>query len=383
MRHAYRVSEERAATAAQALREERPDAAVPRRAARTDGTFRRFRGVWNILGVLALLLTEPLTPGASFSARADDGEWFVSVQENTPVYPDLEAARNNAPTTLSLSPPQQDDAFQVLERRENWAKIVQVHGDGGRTEGWISADALLPLTDYLRDPAYRDAVLCPAESSDYTEALNPATLAAGVPLALDPTRRNTRLYMRMVPTLRGGGGILEVRDADGTVLWSSPDMGPKIVDRPPDDAFYCGPLGFRWPQQAGDMDGDGRAELLVQHPQTEMGPGTYTLLRWTGSAFEPVLTERQLVQPDSADAPIWKLRPLGDEEAELPSTVSWVDGWPSMQDDGTLIGHVEHSVPQGDSSLRWFSGTARFRLRPNADEALFLGWVTPLTPDAD
>ncbi len=388
MRHAYRVPERGVAAPVPVLPENGATAAVPRDAGRSfvpaAGKARRFRRFWGLLGLLALLLAEPMhATGASLPEQTDGGQWFVSIQENAPVYPNLEAARNNAPTDLNLSPPQQDDAFRVLERREGWARIVQHHGDGGRTEGWISADALLPLADYLLDPAYRDAVLCPAESPDYTEALNPATLAAGVPLALDPARKDARLYMRLAPTLRGGGGILEVRGPDGTLLWSSPGMGPKIVDRPPDGAFYCGPMGFRWPQQVGDMDGDGRAELLVHHPQTEMGPGTYTLLRWTGSAFEPLLSARQLIQPGSPDSPIWKLRPLGDEEAELPSAVSWVDGWPAIQEDGTLIGHVEHSAPQGDGTLRWSSGTARFRLRPDTGEAVFLGWITPLSPDAD
>lgn len=346
----------------------------------------RRRGLRGMLGMLLVLLAGLHMSAVSSPARnmADGMKLlYVSIQENAPVYPTLEAARADAPTAVRLSPPPQDDAFRVLERREGWARIHQPHGDGENTEGWIGVDALLPLDDYLRDPAYRGSVFCPAESADYTEALNPATLAAGVIVDLDPERRKAVLTMRLIPTLRGGGGVLEVRAADGALLWSSPALGPTMMDLPPEDAFYCSPFGFRWPQQAGDMDGDGRAELLIHHPQTEMGPGAYTLLRWTGTAFEPVFRDRQLVQPGNPETPVWTLRPVGDEGAELPPSVSWVDGWPALRSDGTLIGHVEHNAPEAGDGAQWSAGTARFRLYPDKGEAVFLGWVTPLSSDEE
>ena len=69
---------------------------------------------------------------------------------------------------------------------------------------------------------------------------------------------------------------LEVRDARGALLWrSAPDF----------DDYYAGTYVL---EMVGDVDGDGRDELVIQAPVSDVRAETFAIYRWQGGAFTHV-----------------------------------------------------------------------------------------------
>lgn len=74
-----------------------------------------------------------------------------------------------------------------------------------------------------------------------------------------------------------------VKDVQGSILWESPE----ILDASHPLAFGEWDFGISLPQLAGDVDRDGKVELLVPAPQSDVSPAFFRVLEWTGNAFEP------------------------------------------------------------------------------------------------
>ncbi len=81
----------------------------------------------------------------------------------------------------------------------------------------------------------------------------------------------------------GGFFRVKIADGNGQVLWTSPDT----TDAAQPLAFGSWDSGTSLPVALGDIDGDGRMELIVSAPQKEVTPTQYRVFRWTGTELKP------------------------------------------------------------------------------------------------
>ena len=79
---------------------------------------------------------------------------------------------------------------------------------------------------------------------------------------------------------------LVVTDAGGALLWKSPE----VHDATDPLAFGSWDFGVSLPELAGDIDQDGKVELLAPAPQSDVSPTFHRVFRWTAEGFKPVLS---------------------------------------------------------------------------------------------
>lgn len=127
---------------------------------------------------------------------------------------------------------------------------------------------------------------------------------------------------------------LVVKDADGTVIWTSPrtqDTGHPL-------AFGSWHFGVSLPQMAADLDGDGRPELIVPAPQSDVSPTVFRVFRWTGQGFEPQ-SSRSLSGRGRKNAAFkWTDDP--------PVSDYWVQQWLGISAEGGFVVELA-SLPEG------------------------------------
>lgn len=85
---------------------------------------------------------------------------------------------------------------------------------------------------------------------------------------------------------------LVVRDANGGELWRSPLARTMFDAR----GYPIGNAGVCKLEVAGDIDGDGKGEVVVQEPQSDVRPPRFRVLRWNGRGLEVVRSLRLVEQ---------------------------------------------------------------------------------------
>jgi hypothetical protein len=86
---------------------------------------------------------------------------------------------------------------------------------------------------------------------------------------------------------------LVVQDDTGNEIWA----GPKAMDTENPLVFGVWDWGVSLPQALGDIDGDGRVELVAEAPRSDVSPASFRVFSWTGSEFKPVRTLPLLETP--------------------------------------------------------------------------------------
>ena len=86
---------------------------------------------------------------------------------------------------------------------------------------------------------------------------------------------------------------LVVQDDTGKEIWA----GPKTMDTDDPLVFGVWDWGVSLPQALGDIDGDGRVELVAEAPRSDVSPASFRVFGWTGSEFKPVRTLPLLETP--------------------------------------------------------------------------------------
>ena len=116
-------------------------------------------------------------------------------------------------------------------------------------------------------------------------------------------------------------GRLKVLDSGGKVLWAAPAAAH--ADEP--FAFGSWPYGGSDLEWVGDIDGDGRVELLSPLPVSDLRPPTYRLFRWSGTAFVPAGVKMLLQEGENLF--VWR-EPIEWDGMEPITWVSKVEGEP-------------------------------------------------------
>ena len=152
---------------------------------------------------------------------------------------------------------------------------------------------------------------------------------------------------------------LVVKDASGTILWKSPHT--RDTENPL--AFGEWHFGISLPQLAADVDGDGRPELIVPAPQSDVSPTFFRVFRWTGKAFEPL--QSKAISGKGRKGAIFKW------SDDPPLSNYWVQQWLGASAEGGLVVELV-SMPDG-ADLR--IATAVLALRAGGFE--LVRWIRP------
>lgn len=223
-----------------------------------------------------------------------------------------------------------------------YVTVRQMQGDmaevakGDSRVGWVPKSCLMTTEDFFKNPAcFRSSWM---EKSVQLDAAGSESAARMVPVGED-----------------GGRYLLEIIDPTGRTLWrSSEAVLPNSVSAPRSMEFFCGPEGDYWPLFLGDLNGDGRAELLLQEPHTssERARALY-LYRWDGRGFAPIVSGRCLLREGNVFR--WTACP-----EDVPEGAQWLDGLYGVTADGVSIWSI-CAAPGGDEARACVTG--RFRLR--------------------
>lgn len=196
------------------------------------------------------------------------------------------------------------------------------------------------------------------ESRTAEEESGPETLTAGLNGSGKPCT-----ITRRVAAKDGDNTFHQVivSDADGRILWRSPDV------RDTDHAFAFGEFDFgsSLPEFAGDLDRDGTVKMLVPAPQSDVSPTFFRVFRWNGSAFEPQFSRAITGQARKGALLSWTGNPRNGDY--------WVQRWHGASVDGGWI--VDLVALTKDNQI--FMGTAV--LVPKKGKFQLLRWIhTPL-----
>lgn len=112
--------------------------------------------------------------------------------------------------------------------------------------------------------------------------------------------------------------VTEVVEMGGVVTVEIGDWSSTPSEDPEDpNGFGLWFEGEGVPQWFGDLDGDGHPELIAPVPQADIGPTTFRVFRWTGSALE--FLRKGAVFRDVSGKFVWVEEPMFFED------VAWVE----------------------------------------------------------
>ncbi|MHC1710998.1 MAG: SH3 domain-containing protein [Solidesulfovibrio sp.] len=166
------------------------------------------------------------------------------------------------------------EEVQVLRSDGKWAEVETVDGK----KGFVNAKCLTPYAVFIsgKSPAGGEPLITCKEDASGTRK--------EIKADLDGDGRLETLRL----TCQAGWGcanyFLDVYGPDGKLLF----RGPRHGDSP---LIFCRcHAGIYFPDIVRDIDGDGRAELLLPQPRSDVSPVPFEMFRWNGSGFTTIMT---------------------------------------------------------------------------------------------
>ena len=162
------------------------------------------------------------------------------------------------------------DEVMALRQDGRWDEVQTVDG----RHGFVNAACLAPYRDIVSGKKavahYDDKNACVFHRKMKTRFV--AVLDGGgqddvITLRCEPWRGNARMFM----TITGN---------NGRVRYQSPAYGDSRL------IFFMSDSGLYWPELVGDIDQDGKAELVALHEPSDDRVSGHTFMRWNGQGFD-------------------------------------------------------------------------------------------------
>ena len=271
---------------------------------------------------LAAAYAADATPSYPIYKETEE-RWVVPINSQTSQYFSLENAKKGLAGGYCVS----TWTYQVKGQEGKWLYLTDREIDA--KEFWADESLFVDVDSYLRNPPEdeKDYVNCEGERLKSFQA------------DLDGNHKNAWILIQEYPTMSGGSGIIEVWDeAKKTLLWHS-----EALDKISSESalLACAVYsGKTWIHFVGDLNGDGKAELVIKGMQTEIGPGSFTIMSWDGAAFSTVLKRKKFFVLDQAQP---KMLPTVDSSEQESGNFSdgktriWVDDILAAPGDGTIV----------------------------------------------
>ena len=142
---------------------------------------------------------------------------------------------------------------------------------------------------------------------------------------------------------------LVVLDRKGRVLWAGPRHSA-VPQGPSEPMVFGGEFDLGEVDLVGDVDGDGKVEVLGTYQQSDVRPPRFRLLRWTGDRFVHVRSGCLVPANQRPGTFVWKEH---DYEAS-----SWVQHFQAVQPGGTVQVKVQDLSGQAGEQVLTVRATA-------------------------
>ena len=279
-----------------------------------------------LLGLFSLSTAYAANSGISYPIyKETEGQW-VAPKVETPKYASLENANKGLKEEYDAN---LWSAYLVKAQEGKWLHLVDANGEG--EEFWADESSFTDLDSYLQNPPSGAYVNCEGEKPKDFQ------------VDLDENHKGAWVITPQYPTIGGGGGIIEAWDvAKKTLLWHS---GPLDKLSNESSLLTCYEDGDdTWLKFVGDLNGDGKAELVIKSAQTEIGPGYFTIMSWDGTAFITILKGNDFMVLDQAQPKMLPVRNNYTEE-DLANIFDgririWVDDIVAAPGDGTIVAEL-------------------------------------------
>jgi hypothetical protein len=307
-------------------------------------------------------------PCAALAAVSPGTRVVLAPGQEVPTYQSLEMAQKNdsseprqGPAEISAAGDGNSD-YLVAEQKDGWLLLKET--PESEESFWVKTDKVMPTDAFLLDPAYKDiTMLCRDD------------LPMRFDVALDADHKNAVIRMIAKPGLNGGTGEMEVLAGDGkTPLWSTTaqddDAGLRV-------RFSCNPNVPTWPTIVGDVNGDGKAEILYTETDPRAPYDMYpfpvlNIVTWDGKAFalagSVMLAVNAETMPGSGPL-VEQGFPDGQEEAESRFSLAELV---ALKDNGSFTAKITHEAKDKEPK----QGVAILQLSVDNTQFLFKGWET-------
>lgn len=205
------------------------------------------------------------------------------------------------------------DEVGLLRREGRWAEVETRDG----LRGWINAKCLAPRAAFLAQNADKgDSIIsgC-AEIRERTS----------FPLDPDGGGRQETLRLTCEPGVGCSLFTMNVVNAGGEVVFQGPSFGESPL------IFCLCDAGTYWPDLVGDLDGDGRIELLAEYGPSDVSVSSFYLGRWNGRGFDTLKNQVALLE-DPARPGTFVYAPY--PEGEGMSEARWIMSFQGPDADG-------------------------------------------------
>lgn len=231
----------------------------------------------------------------------------------------------------------------ILTKKDPW---LQVEFSDGKT-GWVHK---------------KNLKLKEATEETNEKSTGFAKTSCDIDLDKDGVPEVVALEMTGKPDPKGTG------DTYHLVVYKKSSQGKTVIWEDTRGRFSCfiGDTGVEDLQIVGDINADGRVELIIPDMHSDVSPSTFRILQWNGSGFEIWMAGYLKAENEKNDT-FTLMKKIAENEK-----MTWVLHFESLHNDGSL-----NAVIAGNRKSKICTGRAQLKF----DDFSFkvLKWLEPLT----
>jgi len=143
--------------------------------------------------------------------------------------------------------------------------------------------------------------------------------------------------------------VKKVKDGKESLLWKSPDYDTSFSsEKGQEYRFFIGDPGIEDVDVIGDIDGDGKIELVSAEMQSDVSPTSFRVYRWTGKEFKHLFTKYLFAEePSDPKNFAWGK----NREITEATALTWAAGFGKVEKPGVVIINVTYYKSPAPKSM--------------------------------